>query len=201
MRTHSAALLLAGVLSSAGCPTPCAGAEAPPNPRQRLLRLILEEQITIEVLLHRLQSWQFDGKDMPVATWEEARKALTSDDAGLRRMAVLVLARMPLTPERRDLFTTLLRDRDAHVAFNAARALALHGDKAGVQLLREVAWGRGVRTSSGFELDAAAWALLALDEEPPPSDRRHSWGAGGAYKLDPQLREAIRALGGPGKKE
>lgn len=56
---------------------------------------------------------------------------------------------------------------DGIVQLNAARALAYRGNKAGLSLLQKCAAGEMVLTSSGFEINAAALALLILEEELP----------------------------------
>jgi len=80
---------------------------------------------------------------------------------------MLLLSTGTLEETERILIDFLNNNKDNIVHFNAARALAYRGRREGIDLLQDCASGNLVLTSSGFERNAAALALLILNEKLP----------------------------------
>jgi len=85
----------------------------------------------------------------------------------LLRVGVLSLSTGTLEDTERLLIDFLNNNKDDIVRFNAARALAYRGKRDGIDILRNCASGNLVLTSSSFEMNAAALALLILNERLP----------------------------------
>jgi len=170
----------------------CAGEEAP-SARERLIRHVLRLAFAQEIQAGRLQCFQTQGKDLELGqtTGETQDIVVRSTEPTQRRTATLRLALVPFTPQLREFLTGLLADKDSLVAYNAARALAYHADRSGLELLWEIARGDRALTQSEFEREGAVWALLALGEEPPKPTKPHH-----ALPLDPDI---VRLLQEPKK--
>lgn len=80
---------------------------------------------------------------------------------------MLLLSTGTLEETERILIDFLNNNKDNIVHFNAARALAYRCRREGIDLLQDCASGNLVLTSSGFERNAAALALLILNEKLP----------------------------------
>jgi len=102
-------------------------------------------------------------------TEEEMLAELQKEDCdlGLRRAGVLIIANSPTTAVEEMLSEFLVNDDDAIVQFNCACALAYRGKLDGLEMLTQCAIGELVLTSSSFERNSAALALLLLGHKLP----------------------------------
>ena len=129
-------------------------------------------------LLDVKNTWQnaefsyYRATNQNLMTWsteiELQQKLQESDnDIIFSRAGVLLLSESKTDQTENILIDFLNNHSDDIVRLNAARALAYRGNKSGLELLKKCAAGEMIMTSSLFEVNAAALALLILDEELP----------------------------------
>ena len=163
--------------------------------RPRLVKLVAEKKsaaskptdqltrLSREMLRHRLRTrvanlLRLNRPGERLADPSDVDKVLADTAAdmpvGMRRLAT---ARLLEWADQRKVLTRLAeltRDEDGFVTLHASQVLALSGRRGNVQLLRDIAGGKQVLSSSEFERDAAAWTLLALGETLPAAANNHS---------------------------
>ncbi|NQT26679.1 HEAT repeat domain-containing protein [candidate division KSB1 bacterium] len=135
-----------------------------------LLRQIFRLDVGIDWSNEKFNYYRVTNEELPFwSTEAELRDILREDDIDIRLLRVGTLLLYEHTsPDANVLLLDFLNNhRDDLVRFNAARALAYRDNKAGIDLLNECASGQLTMTSSGFEVNAAALALLILGEELP----------------------------------
>jgi len=155
--------------------------------QEKLLRRIyvLELQLKAQALRSSVQA----SRKLPEQGVQERRedylkKALLSDHDDVCEWAVLELLTDEFSAEVREMLLCLLTPREGGVAVTAARVLAFRSEREAIPFLQRTVKGETARSSSGFELGHAAFALLLLGEEIPRP-------AAELRGLCPEVRELI----------
>jgi len=140
------------------------------NIQLEFLKRIFQLEVNNHWKYEELNYYKRTGEDLlSWSTEEEFYQKLKDEnnDISFLRVGVLLLSTGRLEETEKLLLDFLNKHEDDLVRFNAARALAYRGRKDGVELLRSCASGKLVLTTSSFEINAAALALLLLNEDLP----------------------------------
>jgi len=137
---------------------------------RQVLRQRLKDRFANLARLKRPREWLPDPNDLGKVL------AATADDAPVRMRRLATTRLLKWADQKKVLshLTELARDEDASVKLHATQVLALSGQQVNVDFLRNIASGKLVLSSSEFERDDAAWALLALGEKLPAAANNHS---------------------------
>lgn len=139
------------------------------NTKIDLLKRIFQLEVNNNWKYQELSYYKRTGENL--ISWnteEEFYQILMNDDCdiALLRVGVLRLSTGTLN-ETDSLLLDFLEHEDGLVSLNAARALAYRDKRNGLEILQNCASGRIVLTSSSFEMNYAALALLILKENLP----------------------------------
>lgn len=124
--------------------------------------------------------WQYAEFNHYVSTKEDLRswstaeeliqKLKETDDRSFRRAGILLLASNP-EPEVENVLLDFFNNEEGIEKLNAARVLAYRENSTGLSYLKSCVSGNTVLTSSGFERNAAALAILLLNQDLPQEYR------------------------------
>ncbi|MCK4626157.1 MAG: hypothetical protein KAV00_12645, partial [Phycisphaerae bacterium] len=136
-----------------------------PGLLKKMFRKALYDKLVMDANNHRF-------KGLRLTADEAVDRIQNSSDSRFRRVATLVLG-LHSGIKARTKLVELLKDDDPLVALHAARWLAYRGQRQGMAVLKKCAIGKDALSSSEFEREAAAWALLALGERPPRGNKSY----------------------------
>ena len=137
-----------------------------PTVMRQLFRNVLRASLVLDAT-----GWPDKNLRIADTADERIRQIDTSTNPRGRRVATLALGLNPNDPTVTAKLVELLKDEDPWVALHAARWLALRGQRECVAVLMKRAAGGEAISSSEFERNDAAWALLAMGAQPPRDSR------------------------------
>jgi hypothetical protein len=134
-----------------------------------MLKRIFQLEVNNHWKYQELSYYQRTGENL--ISWnteEEFYQVLLNDDCDitLLRIGILSLSTGSL-PETDNILLDFLDHEDGLVSLNAARALAYRDKQDGLEILQDCASAKIGLTSSSFEMNWAALALLILDVNLP----------------------------------
>ena len=134
-----------------------------------LFKRVFQLEVDNHWKYQELSYYKRTGEDLRSWATEEEFYLIIKDencDIAILRVVVLSLSTGTLE-ETNSLLLDFLDNEDGLVSLNAARALAYRNKNDGLEILQECASGNFVLTSSSFEMNYAALALLILEEQLP----------------------------------
>lgn len=138
--------------------------------QKELLKRVFLLKASIDWCYEEFHYYKKTGNElMTWSTHEQFIQKLKNDkdDVSFKRVGVLRLSGYYSEDTEILLIDFLRNDDDTITRFNAAQVLAFYGKKYGIDILLQCATGELVLSSSSYERNAAALALLLLDEKLP----------------------------------